>query len=84
MPVEPRYEDILVKIGQWLCHPGKCAYISNSWIGRVVTAPMPRKYFISGPNHQTLPATGTQLLRSSNSESALSIATRLGEYEGLV
>jgi hypothetical protein len=30
-------------------------------------------------NHQTLPATGTQLLRSSSSDLALSIATRLGE-----
>jgi hypothetical protein len=30
MPVAPRYEDILAKIGRWLCHPGKCAYISHS------------------------------------------------------
>jgi Proteasome assembly chaperone 4 len=34
---------------------------------------------ISALHHQTLPATGSQLLRSSSSDVALSIAKRLGE-----
>jgi hypothetical protein len=36
--------------------------------------------FISALRHQTLPATGSQLLRSSSSDMALSIAKRLGEH----
>ena len=34
---------------------------------------------LSALHHQTLPATGSQLLRSSSSDMALSIAKRLGE-----
>ncbi|KAH9978933.1 hypothetical protein BGW80DRAFT_1281849 [Lactifluus volemus] len=41
-----------------------------------------KDWAVAMPPWKTLPATGTQLLRSSNSDSALSIATRLAQRFG--
>lgn len=76
MPIAPFCEGILAKIGRWLCPHGTCVF---SRIEEQNGSDRAKFCFFYTWNIQMLPATGTQLLRSTSTDLALSIAKRLGE-----